>query len=69
MKWMREMSLADHVESLLQMATELEAIGERDLGRECRDTATRILDYVAWINFIGGGSHGKSRNGEPKGDR
>lgn len=43
------MSLADHVESLLKMATELEAMGERDLGRECRDTATRILDYIAWV--------------------
>ena len=45
------MNLADHVESLLKMASELESRGERDLGAQCRATATRILDYIAWTKL------------------
>ena len=43
------MSLADCVEYLLKMAEELKARGERDLAAECKATATRILDYIAWV--------------------
>ena len=43
------MSLADRVEYLLKMAEELKAKGERDLAAECKATATRILDYIAWV--------------------
>ena len=46
--------MGELVDKLLQMAEELSASGEEDLARECRETATRILDHLCYITQTGG---------------
>ncbi len=46
--------LDEHVNKLLEMAEHFKATGERELEQECRKTATRILDYVLYVQSKGG---------------
>ena len=46
--------LDEHVNKLLEMAEHFKATGERELEQECRNTATRILDYVLYVQSKGG---------------
>ena len=46
--------LHEHVNKLLEMAEHFKATGERELEQECRKTATRILDYVLYVQSKGG---------------
>ena len=46
--------LDENVNKLLEMAEHFKATGERELEQECRKTATRILDYVLYVQSNGG---------------
>ena len=46
--------LDEHVNKLLEMAEHFKATGERELEQECRMTATKILDYVCYMQSKGG---------------
>ena len=38
----------DHVHMLLEMAEQLADLGERDLARECREIADKMLDHIIY---------------------
>lgn len=46
--------LDENVNKLLEMAEHFKATGEKELEQECRKTATRILDYVLYVQSNGG---------------
>ena len=39
----------DHIDTLLEMAEYFKAIGEAELAAKCRETATRMCDYILFM--------------------
>ena len=40
--------MSNHARILLEMAEQLADLGERDLARECREIADKMLDYIMY---------------------
>lgn len=54
----------EHVKALLEMAEWLRANGEGELAEQCKATARKILDIVAYAEYVNrqrGACKGKSR--------
>lgn len=46
--------MLDYVNTLLEMADFLDRTGDRELAKNCRDTANRILDALLYQQMNGG---------------